>query len=58
VPSPESTNCLFNPLHPDARKVRVEWSRWIDYDRRLFQMTRISSRVLIDLWSEPVSRLA
>ena len=37
APSPESTNYLFNPLHPEAHGVRVEWSRRIAYDRRLFQ---------------------
>jgi RES domain-containing protein len=39
VPSvvcPESTNYLFNPLHPDAKKVTVQWSRQVAYDQRLF----------------------
>jgi RES domain-containing protein len=39
APSPESTNYLFNPLHPDAPKVSVSWSRWIRYDRRLFRIS-------------------
>jgi RES domain-containing protein len=39
APSPESTNYLFNPLHPDASKVSVSWSRWIRYDRRLFRLS-------------------
>jgi RES domain-containing protein len=37
--SPESTNYLFNPLHPDASKISVSWSRWIRYDRRLFRIS-------------------
>ena len=37
VPCPEASNVLFNPLHPDARGVAVEWSRWIEYDQRLFR---------------------
>jgi RES domain-containing protein len=40
VPSPESYNCLLNPLHPDAKKVNVEWCRWIKYDRRLFRVAK------------------
>jgi RES domain-containing protein len=35
APSPESTNYLLNPLHPDTRQVKIEWCRWISYDRRL-----------------------
>src|ERR1700733_2829456 len=35
VPSPESFNCLLNPLHPDAKKLQIEWCKWIKYDRRL-----------------------
>ena len=38
VPSPESHNCLLNPLHADARKIQVEWCRWIKYDQRLFRV--------------------
>jgi RES domain-containing protein len=34
VPSPESLNCLLNPLHPDARKIKIEWCKWIEYDSR------------------------
>ena len=37
VPCPEASNFLFNPLHPDAPGVAVEWSRWIEYDKRLFR---------------------
>ena len=40
VPSPESLNCLLNPLHPDARRVAIEWCKWIQYDRRFFLGTR------------------
>jgi RES domain-containing protein len=39
APSPESTNYLFNPLHPDAAKISVRWSRWIRYDRRIFRVS-------------------
>jgi RES domain-containing protein len=38
VPSPESWNYLLNPLHPDARQVKVEWVRSIAYDQRLFRI--------------------
>jgi RES domain-containing protein len=38
IPSPESLNYLFNPLHPDATKISIEWCRWIEYDKRLFQV--------------------
>ena len=37
VPCPEASNLLFNPRHPDARGVAVEWSRWIEYDKRIFR---------------------
>jgi len=40
APSPESTNYLFNPLHRDAARFRVAWSRWIHYDKRFFR-TRV-----------------
>jgi len=36
APSPESWNYLLNPLHPDAREIKIESCRWISYDRRLF----------------------
>jgi RES domain-containing protein len=36
VPCPEALNFLFNPLHKDAPGVAVEWSKWIEYDKRLF----------------------
>jgi RES domain-containing protein len=34
--SPESTNYLLNPRHPQAERVVVAWARWLRYDRRLF----------------------
>ena len=39
IPCPEGSNFLFNPLHPDARGAVIEWSRWIDYDQRLFHLS-------------------
>ena len=36
APSPESLNYLFNPLHKDAKGLMTEWSRWLEYDKRLF----------------------
>lgn len=39
VPAPESLNYLLNPLHVDAKKLQVEWCKWIKYDRRLFRAT-------------------
>jgi RES domain-containing protein len=38
VPSPESTNYLLNPLHPDAKELAIEWCKWIGYDKRLFHL--------------------
>lgn len=38
VPSPESINILFNPLHPNAGEVEIEWCKWVEYDKRLFQV--------------------
>jgi RES domain-containing protein len=38
APAPESSNCLLNPLHTDARKLVIEWAKWIDYDKRLFHL--------------------
>jgi len=38
APSPESWNYLLNPRHPDALSLQVEWSKWIDYDKRLFHL--------------------
>jgi RES domain-containing protein len=38
VSSPESMNYLFNPLHPDAKGVEIEWCKWIKYDKRLFHI--------------------
>jgi len=40
-PSPESWNYLLNPLHTDARWVRIEWARSIAYDRRLFRIREL-----------------
>jgi RES domain-containing protein len=39
VPSPESTNYLMNPLHPDAEGVEIDWCKWIKYDQRLFHIS-------------------
>jgi RES domain-containing protein len=39
APSPESTNYLLNPLHPDAAGCKVVWSRWVRFDRRLFRLS-------------------
>ncbi len=36
VPAPESLNYLLNPLHPEANRLQTEWSKWIQYDQRLF----------------------
>jgi RES domain-containing protein len=38
VPSPESFNCLFNPMHADARHIQIEWCKWLKYDHRLFRV--------------------
>jgi RES domain-containing protein len=38
LPSPESTNYLLNPQHPDAQKLTMEWCRWLQYDKRLFHV--------------------
>lgn len=38
VPSPESLNYLFNPLHKDAAHVAITWCKRLDYDRRLFHI--------------------
>lgn len=38
APCPESFNYLLNPLHPDARTLAVEWSKWVTYDKRLFHI--------------------
>ena len=38
APSPESTNYLLNPNHVDAKSLTIEWSRCIQYDRRLFHL--------------------
>jgi RES domain-containing protein len=40
VPSPESWNYLFNPLHPEASRVKVVWAKRIAYDKRLFHLTK------------------
>ena len=38
VPSPESLNYLFNPLHKDAMEVTIAWCKRLNYDRRLFHI--------------------
>jgi RES domain-containing protein len=38
APSPESLNYLFNPLQSDAGGIAIEWCKWIEYDKRLFQV--------------------
>jgi RES domain-containing protein len=38
VPSPESTNYLLNPLHPNAVAAKIEWCKRIQYDKRLFHV--------------------
>ena len=38
VPSPESLNYLLNPRHPHAKRLTIAWSKWIDYDQRLFHL--------------------
>ena len=42
VPSailPETYNLLLNPLHSDARRIRVLWHREFPYDPRLFKIS-------------------
>ena len=39
TPCPESTNYLMNPLHPSARRIQIEWCRWVRYDKRLFHLS-------------------
>lgn len=36
APSPESINYLLNPLHADARRFGMEWTKRFGYDKRLF----------------------
>jgi RES domain-containing protein len=38
APSPASTNYLLNPLHPDAKNLKIEWCKTIQYDKRLFHL--------------------
>jgi RES domain-containing protein len=38
APSPECTNYLLNPLHPDSRGMTIEWCKWIQYNKRLFRV--------------------
>jgi RES domain-containing protein len=38
APSPESHNYLLNPLHADARRLEVDWTQWVSYDKRLFHL--------------------
>ena len=40
IPSPESWNYLLNPLHPDAKKIKLDWTKHITYDKRLFHTSR------------------
>jgi len=37
--SPESTNYLFNPLHRDAAGLKIEWTKKVSYDKRIFKLT-------------------
>jgi RES domain-containing protein len=39
-PAPFSLNYLFNPLHPDAGKVKIESCHQIEYDKRLFHLQK------------------
>ena len=39
IPSPESWNYLFDPLHPRAAAIKVDWARRITYDKRLFHLS-------------------
>lgn len=43
APSPESTNYVLNPLHPDAKGIAVEWAKRLRYDRRLFRVVETSA---------------
>ena len=38
APASESSNYLFNPLHPGAKELSIEWSKRIEYDKRLFHI--------------------
>jgi len=38
APSPESTNYLLNPLHPEAKQIVMLWHKHIAYDKRLFRI--------------------
>jgi RES domain-containing protein len=38
VPSPHSFNYLLNPLHPDARNIRIIENTLLPYDQRLFKI--------------------
>ncbi len=38
APSPESTNYLLNPRHPEAKNVTIVWSQRMEYDSRLFRI--------------------
>jgi RES domain-containing protein len=44
APSPESLNYLLNPKHLDAQKLHIEWTKWIQHDKRLFHLTSIPGR--------------
>ncbi len=43
VPSPESTNYLFNPSHRDAGSLTIQWHKRIKYDKRLFHFSTLPS---------------
>jgi len=36
-PSPESSNYLLNPHRAAAKDLKIEWCRWVAYDKRVFQ---------------------
>lgn len=39
IPSPESMNYLFNPLHPEANQMRIDWCKRVAYDKCLFRIS-------------------
>lgn len=45
APSPESTNYILNPLHPDAKGVTVEWAKQLKYDKRLFRVVETATAI-------------
>jgi RES domain-containing protein len=38
APSPESTNYVLNPRHPETSGIAMEWAKRLRYDRRLFRV--------------------